>query len=310
VINLEALIPVTVFMSVYIFSQAFLSRNQTAKVDIRGRLGQVISSNEIVDTREKELRRPLIERLILPLLSKITGIIGKALPTGMLKTLEPKVLQAGNPGRLSAKEILGIKALLATGIPALLYSLNVNGIGGMARLVLILAAAFIIGWKIPDLYLSSIITKKRKELEKTFPDILDLLTVSVEAGLGFDGAMAKVVEKDSGIVAFEFKRILQEIKMGKSRREALRDFAARSAVEDINSFVNAMVQSDQLGLSIAKTLRNQSEQMRRKRRQRVEEAAMKAPVKMLIPLVLFIFPCIFIILLGPALIQLIEQLGF
>jgi tight adherence protein C len=118
--------------------------------------------------------------------------------------------------------------------------------------------------------------------------------------------MAKVVEKDPGPVAVEFRRVLQEIKVGKSRKEALKDFAARCDLDDITSFVNAMVQSEQLGLSVSKTLRNQAEQMRRKRRQRVEEQAMKAPVKMLIPLVMFIFPTIFIVLLGPAVIQIIE----
>jgi tight adherence protein C len=305
---LELLIPSLVFLSVLYFFRAVQARWEPVKVDIRGRLGQVIVAEEIPDARIKELKRPLSERILLPVLGKISGMVGKLLPAGMIKNLEPKVTQAGITGGLSVSEILGIKAILAAGLPALMYMLDVNSGSGAARMVILLLIALFIGWKLPDAYLAKLIADRKHILEKTFPDILDLLTVSVEAGLAFDGAMSKVVEKDSGLVSQEFRRVLQEIKMGKSRREALRDFANRSAVDDINSFVNAMIQSDQLGLSIAGTLRNQSELMRRKRRQRVEERAMKAPVKMLIPLVVFIFPTIFVILLGPAMIQLFEWL--
>ena len=141
------------------------------------------------------------------------------------------------------------------------------------------------------------------------PDVLDLLTVSVEAGLGFDAALQRVVQKMTGAISVEFAKTLQEIKMGKHRREALRDLGLRTGIDDLNTFISAIVQADQLGVSIGNVLRVQSEQMRRKRRQRIEEKAMKAPIKMLIPMVLFIFPTIFIVLLGPAAMQMIEGLG-
>ncbi len=306
---MEFVIPTFIFLSVIYLFRAIHARFEPEKVDIRGRLGQVIPTEEMQDTRQKELKKPLSERILLPILGKISGMVGRLLPSGLISSLEPRFVQAGSPGNLSVNEILGIKTILAAALPGLIYLFDIGGGRGVFSLVLLMFIGLVIGWKMPDFYLAKIAADRKKLLEKTFPDILDLLTVSVEAGLGFDGAMAKVVEKDSGLVAMEFKRVLQEIKMGKTRREALRDLADRSAVEDINSFVNAMIQSDQLGLSIARTLRNQSELMRRKRRQRVEERAMKAPVKMLIPLVVFIFPTIFLILLGPALIQLVEWMG-
>ena len=132
----------------------------------------------------------------------------------------------------------------------------------------------------------------------------DLLTISVEAGLGFDAALIKVVEKGKGILAVEFLRVLQEIKMGKPRRDSLRDLAKRNPTDDLKTWVAALVQADQLGISMGGVMRNQSMEIRMRRRQRIEEKAQKAPVKVMLPLVFFIFPCVFIVVLGPAVIQI------
>jgi tight adherence protein C len=148
------------------------------------------------------------------------------------------------------------------------------------------------------------IKQRQLQIINSLPDILDLLTVSVEAGLGFDGALQKVTEKTKGLLAMEFNRLLQEIRMGKSRRDALRDLAERIRVEELSALVSSIIQADQLGVSIGNVLRLQSAQIRLQRRQRAEEKAMKAPIKMLIPLVLFIFPTIFLVLLGPAAIEM------
>lgn len=145
-------------------------------------------------------------------------------------------------------------------------------------------------------------------MSKELPDVLDLLTVSVESGLGFDAALQKVVRKTKGPLSNEFNKTLQEIKMGKARRDALRDLANRTGVEDLSTFIGAIIQADQLGVSIGNVLRIQSKQMRQIRKQRIEEKAMKAPIKMLLPMVFFIFPTLFLVLLGPAAIQLIESL--
>lgn len=151
--------------------------------------------------------------------------------------------------------------------------------------------------------------KRKKSITNALPDVLDLLTVSVEAGLAFDGAIAKVIDKMPGPIAEEFGSILQEMKLGKSKRDALKDMAKRVDVQDLTTFVGAIVQADQLGVSIGNVLRLQSQQMREKRRQRAKEKAMKAPVKMLIPMILFIFPTIFSVLIGPVAVKIIRTLA-
>ena len=219
--------------------------------------------------------------------------------------IREKVQQTGRQGGLSPRDYLGLKLLSAIVIPLLVYLL----LGRSSNLQTFALAAYaaVIAWRLPDMQLERIIRQRHALLEKSFPDALDLLTVSVEAGLGFDGAVAKVAEKSEGPVAEEFKRLLQEMRMGKLRKDALRDFSLRCGVEDIMIFTSTVIQAEQLGLNISSTLKTQAEQMRRKRRQRAEEKAMKVPVKMLIPMVIFIFPTIFIVLLGPAIIQIIEN---
>lgn len=165
---------------------------------------------------------------------------------------------------------------------------------------------FLIGLGLPNYWLKQKTRQRREEIVRTLPDVLDLIMVSVEAGLGFDAALLKVVEKQKGVLAEEFNLVLQEVKMGRPRRDALKDMAKKNDVEDLNNVIASLVQADQLGISIGNVLRNQSIQIRQKRRQRVQEQAQKAPVKIMIPLVFFIFPSIFIVILGPAVLQIIE----
>ena len=170
-------------------------------------------------------------------------------------------------------------------------------------------ATFIIGYIYPDYWLKAKLKRRHEEIVRTLPDILDLVMVSIEAGLGLDAAIMKVVEKQKGILAQEFNIVLQEIKVGKQRRDALRDMAKKNNVEDLSNVIAALVQADQLGISMGSVLRNQSIQIRDKRKQRAQEQAQKAPVKIMIPLVFFIFPSIFIVILGPAFIQIINIFG-
>jgi tight adherence protein C len=178
----------------------------------------------------------------------------------------------------------------------------------LARIEFILIG-FIFGYLGPNFWLKSAIRKRNEEILRTLPDTLDLIMVSVEAGLGFDAAMLKVVEKQKGALAEEFKVVLQEIKMGKPRRDALKDMAKKNNVEDLSNVFASLVQADQLGISMGSVLRNQANQIRQKRKQRAQEQAQKAPVKIMIPLVFFIFPTMFIIILGPAFIQIMEYFG-
>ena len=166
---------------------------------------------------------------------------------------------------------------------------------------------FIIGYLYPDYWLKAKIKRRTEEIIRSLPDTLDLIMVSVEAGLGLDAAVMKVVEKQKGVLAQEFNTVLQEIKVGKQRREALKDMAKKNNVDDLNNVIAALVQADQLGISMSNVLRNQSDQIRAKRKQRAQEQAQKAPVKIMVPLVFFIFPSIFIIILGPAFIAIMNM---
>ena len=158
-------------------------------------------------------------------------------------------------------------------------------------------------------YLTARIKQRQTAIQKELPDVLDLLTVSVDAGLGFDAALMRVVEKFSGELSKELRKTLQEMQMGKTREEALKDLGERTGVEDLLTFISSMIQADQLGVSISKVIRTQAEQVRLKKRQRIEEKAMQAPIKMLFPLVFFIFPSIFIVLLGPAVLRITKIFG-
>ncbi|NLN06636.1 MAG: type II secretion system F family protein [Firmicutes bacterium] len=293
-----------VFLFVYTMGAAVRAWRTPAKVDLQGRLKNILDYEETIDTRQAELSRPLSERLLQPFLGFVSNLAVRLLPAEILHKLEYKVRQAGDAQGLRAVDYLGLKIVLAAALPSVLH-LFFPGPWN-ANKIMFAAAGAAIGWLLPNMQLDGKIRQRREEIEKTFPDIIDLLSVSVEAGLGFDGAMAKVVEKSNGPMAMEFRRVLHEIKMGKSRREALRDLGERCGVDDVKVFTSTIIQAEQLGLNIGNTLKNQAEQMRRRRRQRVEEKAMKVPVKMLIPLVIFIFPTIFIVLLGPALIHILE----
>lgn len=302
---MQLTISILIFSSLASLIVALQKQAQTGKVDLQGRLKNVIAQDETNNIRQAELNKPLTERLAHPLLIIFSSLAARLLPAEILQTLEKKVQRAGRPGGFTARDYLGMKIIFSLGLPMIFYLMNRSNME--AKTMGMIALAAVVGWRFPEIKLDNLAKTRMKLMEKTFPDVLDLLTVSVEAGLGFDGAMAKVVEKSDGPVAEEFRRVLNEIRMGKARREALRDFADRCGNDDIKSFTGAIVQSDQLGLNIGKTLKNQAELMRRKRRQRVEEKAMKVPVKMLIPMVVFIFPTIFIVLLGPAVIQVLEN---
>lgn len=256
--------------------------------------------------RDEELERPFFERAIKPLLEKSSRALRRFLPSKKASSLSRKLLLAGNPYNLTPNEFLLLQYGLTLVLPILVFLFALPaGLDGSVTL-LAMAGAAIAGYMVPDYYLKMKAAARKEEIERTLPDVLDLLTVSVEAGLGFDAALVKVVEKVKGVLAEEFNRVLQEVKMGKPRREALRDMAQRCGSDELMSFVGAVIQADQLGVSIGNVLRLQSEQMRSKRRQKAEEKAMKAPIKMLIPLIIFIFPTIFIVVLGPALIQIIQ----
>jgi tight adherence protein C len=197
-------------------------------------------------------------------------------------------------------------AVLFGGLLVLVFSVAKSN-WPLGRIVLIVGAFTILGFYFPQMWLQGKINRRQKEVRLGMPDALDLLTICVEAGLGFDAAMAKVAEKWTNELSLSFGRVIREIQLGKLRREAMRDMADRIGIPEMTSFVAAVIQSEQLGVSMAKVLRIQSDQMRIKRRQLAEEEAHKAPIKMLIPMGLLIFPSLMIVLLTPAALKLFHS---
>lgn len=261
------------------------------------------------DVRQIKLDAPFFERIIHPILERLAKLTKKILPAEKEAALQRKLLMAGHPGQMSSNEFLVFQYGLAVILAIVAVTVAITFFNMLQFQVILMGlGAGISGNILPVLFLNRRIAKHKENIQQELPDILDLLTISVDAGLGFDAALLKVVEKKGGALGAEFFQMLQEVKKGKARRDALRDMAKRCQVNDLSTFVGAIVQADQLGVSISNVLRLQAEQMRQRRRQQAEEQAMKAPVKMLFPLIFFIFPTIFIVLLGPAVIQVYEVL--
>lgn len=259
---------------------------------------------------EIELAQPFSQRVVVPLVQGSAQFMGRFTPQRSLETTQRHLDLAGNPNNWSAAEFLGIRGLASLLLAALTFSLTMLvNIAPLQRLMFLVAMA-LLGYFLPSLWLGGRIRRRQDEIVRSLPDALDLLTISVEAGLPFDGAMQRVADKWDNELAAGFRRMLTELQVGKARPDALRDMSERMDVPDVTSFVAALVQADQLGISIAKVLRIQSEQMRIKRRQRAEEKAQQAPIKMLIPMTFLIFPTILIIILGPAALVLKDSAAF
>ena len=254
----------------------------------------------------EDLQEDFAVRILNPLKSRFSTVIQKYTPVKQISTIERKLDYAGRPYNWNASDYLTYQYLTTIAIGV--FAIVITWLSGasVSNRIMALLLGVIGGYLFFELMVESRIRTRQKEIEKALPDVLDLMTVSIEAGLGFDAAMQRVVEKAQGAIAEEFNETLQDIRMGKTRREALRDLGIRTGVVDLSRFVESLIQADQLGVSLGNVLRNQSDQMRIIRRQRVQEQAMKAPIKMLFPMLLFIFPCIFVIILAPAIIQFMQ----
>jgi tight adherence protein C len=277
---------------------------------LRARLSQIgTGPSGAPSLRELELQVPLFDRTLKPLAIRLAGIGRRLATTRRVDQTEEKLVAAGNPGRMSANDFLGLKVALAAMLALIFFGL----VGVLGRNLgfgfLFGGVALLLGYILPEFWLGSRIRSRRHAMLLALPDTLDMLTISIRAGLGFDGALAKVVEKAKGPLADEFRRTLAEIRVGRTRRDALRDLVERTKVAPLTSFVGAIVQAEQLGVPIARVLQVQSEQLRLERRQRAEENAAKAPIKMLFPLVGCVFPAMFIVILGPALITFLVHFG-
>ena len=268
---------------------------------VQARLTQ-LGSVQARTLEEMELQQPFFERTIRPLALKLSGTVQRFTSPKKVNRLEKKLALAGNPAALRTTDFLGLKAVSALAFAAGAFVLFGLLMGNFFFGIIATLGLGGLGFFVPEYWLSRRVKARQKAIVLAIPDTLDLLTISVKAGLGFDAALGKVVEKTKGPLADEFRRALAEIRVGKSRRDALRDLVSRTEVPPLTNFVSAIIQAEQLGVSISKVLTVQSEQLRIERRQRAEEMAAKAPIKMLFPLVGCIFPSLFIVILGPALI--------
>ena len=264
---------------------------------------------ETATLEEIELSQPISERIIYPIARYLGRIAIRFTPQNALQSTRRRIELAGNPRGLDPTLFLSLRIIVAVGIGGLMLFLMTIGLESWrwGMKILVIAVFVVLGFYLPDLFLTSKIQRRQKEVHKSMPDAMDLLTICVEAGLGFNGAMAKVEGKWDNELSVEFGRVLREIQLGKLRREALRDMSNRLDVPEMTSFVAAVIQSEQLGVSLSKVLRIQSDQMRVKRRQLAEEQAHKAPIKMLIPLAILIFPAICIVLMTPAFLMLMRS---
>jgi len=278
----------------------------TSSSDLQVRLEEYAGRSTAPLTLEEiELSQPFSQRVVRPMLIKLAQAFSRLSPSRTKADMELKLELAGKPNNWGSAEFFGIRIFVAIVLGVLIF-LVVMISRGFTMAIISAVGAALLGFFLPILWLRSKTRRRQTEIIKSLPDALDLLTITVEAGMGFDGALQKVAEKWDNELAKGFSKVVQEMRLGIPRREALRNMDRTMGVPDVTTFVAAIIQAETLGVSIAKILRIQSEQMRVRRRQRAEEQANKAPIKMLFPMVFLIFPALFIILLGPAVLILME----
>jgi tight adherence protein C len=258
---------------------------------------------------ELELQQPFYDRVIKPIVAGITRTLGRMTPAQGMEKLRTQLVLAGNPFNMGTAEFMGARVMSMVILAGVTFFLTLILAAGPINMLLYTGVMALAGYLLPVFWLRSKIKARKKSVLKTLPDAIDLMTISVEAGLAFDGAMQRVADKWDNELGREFRRAISEMRVGKSKRDALHELVDRTAVPDLSTFVASIIQADQLGVSIAKVLRIQSEQMRIRRRQRAEEQAHKAPILMMIPMVFLIFPSTYIVLLGPAVPKVMTAFG-
>ena len=275
------------------------------KAVVRESLKQ-LEGYEVENVRDQELLAPITERALVPVLQGLTSVGRRFTPVGYVDSVRRKFIFAGNGSADAVDRFLAIRVITILFIPVALWIAFVwNPLGFEGLLQLLFAGMLVMMLLLgPDARLSRQVDERMHEMQVTLPDVLDLLTISVEAGLGFEQALDRTISAVPGVLSDEFARMLGEVRAGSSRADAMRALEQRTNVPELRSFVLAILQADTFGVSIGRVLRSQSEEMRIKRRQLAAERAQKAPVKMLIPMVFCIFPSLFVIVLGPAIINI------
>ena len=297
---LTIIIGVAVFGAVVCLVNALLAKPSASTIE--SRITDFRQRNVALAPDEVDLEVPFVERVLRPGVEGISQAFGSVLPQSVLANIQTQLIMAGNKMTLNAfvtfwaiclVVCVGMALMLIVAAPMPLFQ------------KLGISLFFVVfGWMLPRTWLRGQMKARQKLIIKALPDSLDLVTTCVEAGLGLDAALARVAEKTEGPFAEELRRMLRDVAMGKLRRDALTELHERVGVEELTNFINSIIQAEQLGVGIAQVLRVQSDQLRTKRRQRAEKSAHEAPIKMLFPLVLFIFPAFMIVILGPAIIRI------
>ncbi|MCX2727710.1 type II secretion system F family protein [Thermomicrobium sp. 4228-Ro] len=253
-----------------------------------------------------ELQLPFRQRVLYPFFERLARLVVRFTPGASLERIQQRLVEAGLAGSMRPGTFIGIQVVLTLGLGVLGAFPFVSGSGPALYRVGLPFVMGALGWVLPRTWLSRRIAQRKRAIQRALPDAIDLLVISVEAGLGFDQALLRVVEKWDNELTKEFAQTLSEMRMGLPRRQALRDLARRVNVDELNVFIASLVQADQLGVSVSQVLRAQANQMRLRRRQRAQELAQKAPIKMIFPMVFLIFPALFVVILGPAVPRIIE----
>ena len=264
--------------------------------------------DSIANFRQEQLKTNALERLIFPFAGKVVSSITRLTPLDLYGRTNRLIELAGNPPSMTAERIVAYKIIGAiAGLVVGILVAPVLPFTGLVPTVVIPVFFAFTGYTFPSAGLASKASKRQKEIRKALPDTMDLLTISVEAGLGFDAALAQVVKNVPGPLSEEIARMLQEMQIGVSRTEALRHVNDRTEVPELDGFVLSMIQADKYGVGVAKVLRAQSTELRQKRRQRAEEVAQKVPLKLLFPMIFMVLPALFIVILGPGAIKVYEN---
>lgn len=285
---------------------AFRARSTTAVADL---LAEFEAPVEALDDYSRRLQSGMGQRLLLPLGRGLASSLQSLLPRHHLANIRRRLVLAGVSGRVTAEEYLAgqLVGLVGGGLVAAALALAAGVEGG--RLAAAVVAAAVVGVYVPAIATKQARDKRVEAIDRELPDVLDVLAISVEAGVGLEGAIQAVTERFDSPLSHELAHALTEMELGLSRREALENLRTRTDVPDLNGFVLSLLQADALGMPMTRVLQTQADEMRRRRRQRVREAAAKLPVKLIVPLILFIFPALFIVIIGPAVIQIAQALG-
>jgi tight adherence protein C len=294
------------FLAVSLAAGAVLSAGDERR-EVRLALRSLNDYDLPANVREQEMLRSLRERVLAPVVAQLSRVSGRFTPAGYKAQVREKLIHAGNPAGLDADRFLSLKVIGAVSAPFWLwFSFSMAALGGFYG-VIVTGVMWAISFFGPDVWVQRKIDERQVAIAMKLPDILDLLVISVEAGLGFEQAIDRTIDAVPGPLSEEFRRMLQETRVGATRADALRAMDERTNVPELRSFILAMLQADTFGVSIGRILRSQADEMRVRRRQRAQEQAQKAPVKMLFPLIFCIFPSLFVVILGPAVLNILKS---